>query len=368
LYLRWTLVLSNISTLNPSNPNNPINPSNSNNPMNSSNPSNPSNPITPVTFLNRKGLKLFGMLHTPAGARKDVGIIILSPGIKSRVAPHRLYVKMAKRFCEMGFCVLRFDPEGIGDSEGEIDERMVAEFYASVQVGRFVNDTVDAIDWMEKEFGAKHIILAGLCGGAITALHAGAQDKRVDQIIGLGMPVSLNGSNVDPYRYISRGQLGELRKGYLGKMISGKAWLRFLSFRSDYRLILRSLTSFLKDAVYSLRKGNNGSPQVKANISNSNLNPLFPVALKKLAMTRKISLIFSGADRLHWEFEEKYMQNYSSEFQELGNNIDVHIIKNANHILSFTDWQDEMLEKISLNLKDFNTCSSHNTFSLRETR
>ena len=133
--------------------------------------------LKPVTFLNRKGCKLFGILHIPPQPRKDVGIIILSPGIKSRVAPHRLYVKMARRFCEMGFCVLRFDPEGIGDSEGEIEERMSADFYGSVQVGRFVGDTIDAMDWMEKEHGISRFILAGLCGGAITGLLTGALDQ-----------------------------------------------------------------------------------------------------------------------------------------------------------------------------------------------
>ncbi len=91
--------------------------------------------VEPVFFDNRNKLRLFGILHRPEGAGKDVCIIILSPGIKSRVAPHRLYIKMAESFCEMGYCVLRFDPHGIGDSEGEIEERMSADFYGSVQVG-----------------------------------------------------------------------------------------------------------------------------------------------------------------------------------------------------------------------------------------
>lgn len=307
--------------------------------------------IKPITFLNRKRLQLFGIVHTPSQPRRDVGIIILNPGIKSRVGPHRLYVKMAKTFSNMGFPVLRFDPHGIGDSEGEIEEVMAADFYGTVQLGKFAEDTLSAMDWMERELGTKQFILAGLCGGAITALHAGAQDMRVEQVIGLGMPVSLNGSKVDPYRYMSQGQLSEIKKGYLSKLTSGMAWLRLLSFRSDYRLIIRSFTSFLKGAVRSLLEGNHRRPQVKANDNDNNLNPLFPGIFHKVASTRRVLLVFSGADRLHWEFEEKYVQNYVLEFQKFGKNIDIHIIKNANHILSFTEWQDEMLGKVASALK-----------------
>lgn len=302
--------------------------------------------MNPITFSNRKGLKLFGIIHIPAQPRKDVGIIILNPGIKSRVGPHRLYVRMAKIFCDQGFYVLRFDSHGIGDSEGEIDEKLAADFYATVQLGRYTEDTRSAMDWMEKEYGTKRFILTGLCGGAITALHAGAQDIRVDQVIGIGMPVSLNGSKVDPYRYISRGQLDEIRKGYLGKMTSGKAWLRFFTFQSDYRLIAKSLKSPAKEL-----SGNNiNSGNIETN-SNNNLNPLFPEVFHRVASNRKVSLIFSGADRLHWEFEEKYKQSYAPEFHKFINNIGIHIIKNANHILSFKEWQDEMLVLVSSELK-----------------
>ena len=71
------------------------------------------------------------------------------------------------------------------------------------------------------------------------------------------------------------------------------------------------------------------------------------MALHNMLSSRKVLLIFSGADRLHWEFEEKYIQNYAQEFQKLSKNIDIHVIQNANHILSFTEWQDEMLDKVA---------------------
>ena len=299
----------------------------------------------PVSFDNRNNLRLFGMLHIPEGARKDVGIIILSPGIKSRVAPHRLYVKMATRFCEMGFCVLRFDPHGIGDSEGEIEERMAADFYGSVQVGRFVSDTIDAMDWMERDYGISRFILTGLCGGAITGLLAGAMDQRVCSLLGLGIPVILDSASTDKTKYMTRGQLEQLRDGYLRKLLDIKSWVRFLSMKSDYRLIYKSILTAVKGKANNSRMNNIASVNspTSGEQTGNNFNPYFPLALHNMLSSKKVLLIFSAADRLFWEFEEKYIPLYKNEFEKYKGNIDIFIVKNANHIFSFKEWQDEML-------------------------
>lgn len=312
-----------------------------------------------ITFPNEKGNKLYGILHQPAEALK-IGILILNPGVKNRVGPHRLYVKMAKAFCDMGFPVLRFDPHGIGDSEGCVEETMAADFYATVQLGRFVGDTSSAMDWMEMNLGTERFVLAGLCGGAITALHAGARDLRVGHIIGIGMPVRLDGSNVDPYQYMSNGQLKDIKKSYLDKLASGKAWLRFLSFRSEYRLILNSFEAFVRELFHSKLKGSKAEAQNgRAFIQNKNLNFLFPKLLQDFASCRRIQLIFSGADRLYWEFSEKYVNFYNQEYLNIASNLNIHVIENANHILSFPKWQKEMLDKIRVSLKELDIKGSY---------
>ena len=49
--------------------------------------------LTPVTFQNRKGQRLFGILHTPSGRPPgDLVLLLLSPGVKMRVGPQRLYL------------------------------------------------------------------------------------------------------------------------------------------------------------------------------------------------------------------------------------------------------------------------------------
>ena len=66
-----------------------------------------------VSFRNTEGAKLHGMLHEPdPRIARGVCLLLLSPGIKGRVGPHRLYLKMADRLVGMGFHVLRFDFRG----------------------------------------------------------------------------------------------------------------------------------------------------------------------------------------------------------------------------------------------------------------
>ena len=135
---------------------------------------------TPVTFLNRKGLRLFGILHTPlADSQHDFVVMLLSPGVKMRVGPQRLYLRLTERLLDLGISVLRFDFHGLGDSEGELPEAQLRDVYNHIEVGRYVEDTIDAMDWMQQNYGSKRFLLSGLCGGAITGLLAGDRDARV---------------------------------------------------------------------------------------------------------------------------------------------------------------------------------------------
>jgi hypothetical protein len=113
---------------------------------------------------------------------------------------------------------------------------------------------------------------------------------------------------------------------------------------------LRSFSKFLK-AKLNYNFFHKNATKKNQPTGATNLNPLFSPAIHKFASSRRILLIFSGADRLHFEFEEKYRQNNSEQFLSLARNIDVHIIEMANHILSFMPWQDEMIDKVSEAMK-----------------
>lgn len=291
----------------------------------------------PILFQKKNKANLFGIMHTPAHNLNKTGIILLSPGIKNRVAPHRLYVKMAKTFCNLGFPVFRFDPEGLGDSDGNIDEKYTADLFGLIQSGKFVEDTKTAMNWMSKQAIASQFVLGGLCGGALTGLLTAAEDKRATGILSLGMPVTIDSSDGNRSKFVSEGELKHLKEGYFRKFSSAKAWLRFLSFRSDYKVIVRSLMTDRK-------KTNKIKQKFDPICENDNFNRLFLVAWRQVVSTqRKLLMVFSEVDRHNWDFKEKFQDQYPADFEKGRSMCKIHIIKNANHILSFPEWQEEMM-------------------------
>lgn len=298
---------------------------------------------TPVVFKNRKGMRLFGMLHTPTvGARKDIGVLLLSPGVKMRLGPQCLYRRITDLFVQQGFTVFRFDFFGIGDSEGDIAESALVDFYNHIEVGRYVDDALDALDWMQKHCGVSRVIATGLCGGAVTGLLAGDRDNRVAALLGLGITPVLASKAANASAYMTVGELKTLRRGYFKNLASFTSWWRLLTFQSDYKLIWRSL---MKPLLQKRTTPSVTSEALPASAEADNSNPLFaPAFFKMLGSRRPILLVFSGADRLYAEFQEKFLSRHGERLRAISTGYDVHVVPNANHVLSLREWEQEMLD------------------------
>ena len=160
----------------------------------------------------------------------------------------------------------------------------------------------------------------------------------------MGIPCVLDGSTIDPAKYITTKQLGSIRLKYLAKLFESQAWIRFLSFKSDYRLLIKSLLQPLKRKQYnkSLPAHNDNQNEQPVAPIDSNLNPHFHRAFLQFVTKNKILLIFSGADRLYWELEEKYLSIYKPQVAPFADNYRIEIVQEANHVFSFTEWQKKM--------------------------
>ncbi len=123
--------------------------------------------------------------------------------------------------------MLRFDFFGLGDSEGDLDETMLADVYNNIEVGRYVDDTLAALNWLSAEHGARRFVLGGLCGGAITAILAAERDARVDSLLSIGMTVTLASNAAKPGQYLTRAQLDDRRRRYLLKMLQARGMVAF---------------------------------------------------------------------------------------------------------------------------------------------
>jgi esterase/lipase len=309
--------------------------------------------MTPVTFRNKEGILLFGILHQPERpCVADTAILLLSPGVKMRVAPHRLYNKMAARFLSLGYPVLRFDFHALGDSEGEAPEALLADFYGATQAGRYVGDTVAAMDWMQQAHGISRFVASGLCGGALTGLLAAARDPRIIALMGLSIPVTRDGANIDASLYMTDKQLKGSRSRYLRKLKLWdpqvwRSWMRFVTFQSHYSLIVRSLSK-----PFQTRLRAAPAPAEPAAAAD-NTNPLFAPAFRAMVSTsRPVFLVFAETDRLLWEFEAKFMQRHRATVDAHAEWYRFHVTKQANHIFSFAEWQRDMLDQCCQWLND----------------
>ena len=201
----------------------------------------------PVTILNKNGKKLFGIIHIPDAKNappKRVGVNILNPGIKHRVAPHRLNVKLARRLCNQGYYVLRFDPEGIGDSEGELpDNLLTADIWEQIQKGLFITDVNAANDFFIEKCSLEHLLLIGNCGGAITALIASAKDNRVNGLALIDVPVNLRLAQQTFVDKVAPGseKADWLFLEYLKRVIRPESWYRFITLQTDYKALYKTL-------------------------------------------------------------------------------------------------------------------------------
>jgi pimeloyl-ACP methyl ester carboxylesterase len=301
--------------------------------------------VEAVTFTNTAGHKLFGTLHRPSAARPDLpAVVLLSPGVKMRVGPGRLYVPLTQMLNSLGYTVLRFDFFGLGDSEGELQERVLPDVYNHIEVGRYVDDTLSALAWLRKSAGFRRFVLGGLCGGAITALLAAERDQSVEGLLSLGMTVTLASNAATPAKYLTRVQLDSRRRGYYRRLLQPQSWLRLLSGKSEYGVIWRSMKRLLiKDRPTAPIPAASAEPASLE--QRGNANPLFPPAFFAfLQRGGKALMLFSEKDRLQSEYEEKFAVPFTQRLQPYVPQLHQHIVANANHVLSLHEWQREMVE------------------------
>jgi alpha/beta superfamily hydrolase len=125
---------------------------------------------------------LVGVLTRPEPARAPA-VILLNAGSIHRVGPNRIYVQLARSVAARGFCALRFDFSGIGDS-GSRPDNLPFELSA-------VAETRQAMDYLETAENVHAFVLAGICSGADVAVRAACRDRRV---VGV---VAINGTFMD---------------------------------------------------------------------------------------------------------------------------------------------------------------------------
>ena len=117
---------------------------------------------------------LFGILTTPRGAPRHIGVVLLNGGAETpSTSRNRLSVTLARRLAASGYHVLRFDHHGAGESTGSVSRYSLNR--------PFTGDLIGAVEELRRR-GIDQFVFVGRCFGARTALSAVG---RVTGLLGL---------------------------------------------------------------------------------------------------------------------------------------------------------------------------------------
>ena len=133
--------------------------------------------MEPIKISNSKGQKIAAVIHRPEKPTEKLAI--LCPGkLDSKDYAH--LTNLAEKLAERGYVVVRFDPTGTWDSDGDDSE------YTTIQ---YLNDISSVLEHMLKESPYSDILVGGHSrGGQLSILYA-ARDTRVTSLLGV-MPSS----------------------------------------------------------------------------------------------------------------------------------------------------------------------------------
>lgn len=126
-----------------------------------------------IQFKNSDGLTLRGFVHEPLWY--DTAVIYIH-GFPSHCESHSSKrICRALRFC--GFLVLAFDVSNTMISDGNFENK---------RMSKEAEDICYAIDFLEKNYKYKQVVLLGVSTGAVEACLYAYKDKRIDKVILLG--------------------------------------------------------------------------------------------------------------------------------------------------------------------------------------
>jgi alpha-beta hydrolase superfamily lysophospholipase len=120
---------------------------------------------------------LAGVLTEPVSAiAGGLCAVFLNTGTIRSIGPNRLWVEAARRWAGEGVRSVRFDLDGMGDSDGDPEPyRDLSRLYDPW----IVNQVTSVIDQLHAGGHGDRFLLVGLSAGAYWALHAGLNEDRV---------------------------------------------------------------------------------------------------------------------------------------------------------------------------------------------
>lgn len=258
-------------------------------------------------FANQ-GSNLVAVLHQPEGACR-AGVILLHGWAGYRAGPHQMFVKLARQAAERGFCCLRFDFRGRGDSEGEAQK---------ASLSTMISDAIRAAEVFAGKCDPVPLALVGDCSGSEVALGAAPFIQTVQRLVLWSAP-PVGGGRQTMHRAKRLRMIGQ----YLRKAGQLRTWSRLL--RREVRLDMVSR---------AVRSGGLGAGE-QGQESDREIN------------WRQRFLDFPGRILFVYGQNDPTMKACLEHYQELteaaGRPWETHIVAGANHAFYSLAWEREVI-------------------------
>ena len=191
---------------------------------------------------------------------------------------------------------------------------------------------------MKRIVGSKHVLLGGICGGAATALLAGAGHADVAGMFIVGTPVtraSVTRLVADLPETIIR---SETRR-YFAKLIDPRSWLRLLSFKTDYRTLVEVLVTQVRRRLGRFRTTAARSAEVDEKVNMQLLDAMAATPRRN----KPLLIVFGENDHLWHEFKEQMWRFGDRDRLPFT----LATIPDANHTLTEDLWQEALFETVT---------------------
>ena len=273
---------------------------------------------------------IYGILHSPDVPKPlKIVVVMVNGGPQTRVGSHRLYTHLARYLCDQHLFVLRFDYEGLGDSDGQ--------FLGFRHAGPSIEAALDFIDSRFKKKIKK--ILWSLCDGASASIMFGAQySSKVAGIIICNPYIS---DEVHSART-------RLKYYYLKKSLSLDFWRRLMLFRINFLKSFKDILFF-----FLLSYGRFWESNTTRWALNSNLGDEVLESMKRF--NGKVGIVLSTGDLVAMEFNELLLRWKKSGDNSNWDRISLEYIKNADHTFTVPAEKKKMFALTLQMIKTWNS-------------
>ena len=304
----------------------------------------------PTSFLDKTNYRLQGIVHLPekVAPSRRVGVIISNSGFGPRNNAHNINVKIARELCSLGYHVLRYDFHGVGESEGEFSSSPYLEWYNKIQNGLFVDDVGIAARYFVEAYKLECAILLGHCGGALSSLFVLPEcGLKISGGVFIGLPVTIDQPDRRYEAEMTSGHAREAARGYATKLMNPVSWITFLSFKSDYRDLLRIYWTLVKNKFPRFSNSTDRDDWEKL-ITHPAFNyKILPAFVSCLKRKIRLKLFYAEFDRAWYEFRDELGEKCLIPDPEFNKYCEIEVIRGANHEYHFIDSQNLLVQRIN---------------------